>query len=308
MSNRELHEDSFSQEESGSSSGKNVFPRFSTDYQVLNLVHDSGMGRIFKALHVPSGQIVILKTLLRQKKESLDSTLKRFEREAKALARFDHPNIVAILDYRLDGEHPFIAMEYIQGITLRDYMDRFPGGMPLNRFYLIMSQLCDAVNLIHDHGIIHRDLKPKNMMVRRGPDGRPQLKVLDFGLILFDRLAFPDGGQGLTLKSEIIGAPAYMSPEQCKGESVKHLTDIYNIGLIAYELLSGKHPFNGRNLNEIILQQVQTRPLPLNVVRPEVPSHISAAIGRALEKDPEKRYFSTKALWLALNGTKSGSP
>lgn len=280
--------------------GETVFPHFEETYQVLTLIHDSGMGRIYKALHTPSRRIVIIKTLREQAKEPQASSMKRFEREAKALAQFDHPNIVGILDYRLDGVNPFIAMEYIEGETLREYIDRFPQGLPFHRFFTLIEQLCDAVNLIHDHGIIHRDLKPKNMMIQRTKIG-PRVKVLDFGLILFDRLAFPDGGQGLTLKSELIGAPAYMSPEQCKGDKVTHLTDIYNMGLIAFEMITGKQPFQGKSLQDMIIQQVEKQPELASHLRPEVPVGLAQAIARALDKDPENRFFSARAFWLALN-------
>lgn len=282
----------------------NKFPDFGKDYQVLALIHDSGMGRVYKTLHVASGKITIVKTLRRHHKESFERSRKRFEREAKALARFDHPNIVGILDYRLDSETPFIALEYIEGLTLRAYIDRFPDGLPLNRFFILLEQLCDAVNLIHDHGIIHRDLKPKNLMVQRTQDG-PLLKILDFGLILFDRLANPEGVNGLTLKSELIGAPAYMSPEQCSGQQVTYLSDIYNIGLIAHEMLTGKQVFKGKNLQDIITQQVEKTPVCLSDVRSDIPSFLANAVNRALQKKPNDRFFSTRAFWLAASGEKS---
>lgn len=291
----------FDSDSANAENGSGEYPHFHRDYRVLTMIHNSGMGRLYKAVHTPSGQIVILKTLLVNPGQANEATLKRFEREAQALARFNHPNIVGIKDFQLGGSNPFIAMEYIQGETLRDYIGRFPGGMPQERFFGLMSQICGAVNLIHDHGIIHRDLKPKNMMLQATKSGI-LLKILDFGLILFDRLAVPDGGQGLTLKSEIIGAPAYMSPEQCIGANVTHLTDIYNLGLIAYEMLTGAHPFSGKSLQELMKHHVQVKPRRLKELRPELSDSVSDAVARALAKDPDERYFSTRAFWLALKG------
>jgi len=286
---------------SNAGDGSAEFPYFHKDYRVLTMIHNSGMGRLYKAVHTPSGQIVILKTLLVKTGQANESSLKRFEREAKALAQFKHPNIVGILDFQLEGRNPFIAMEYIQGETLRDYIKRFPKGMPEDRFFRLMSQICGAVNLIHDHGIIHRDLKPKNMMVQ-ATKGGILLKILDFGLILFDRFAFPEGGQGLTLKSEIIGAPAYMSPEQCVGARVTHLTDIYNLGLIAFEMVAGAHPFSGKTLQDLMNHHVHVKPRVLKELRPELSDSISNAVARALAKNPDERFFSTRAFWLALKG------
>jgi len=227
----------------------------------------------------------------------------RFQREAVGMSQFRHPNIVSILDYNLEHpQTPYIVMEYVDGYNLKEFMKQFPHGLPLEAFLLFMEQICTACSLIHSKSIIHRDLKPHNIMLHI-VDGSFQIKVLDFGLILFEHVISPDGRLNLTRKGEMIGTPVYMSPEQCLGRPITHLSDIYNLGLIAYEFLAGQPPFLGNSLEELVNQQVNIAPKPLGFLRPDLPPRLVLSIEKAMDKVPSMRYGSSMGFWKAIQAS-----
>lgn len=272
-------------------------------FQIQSVLQIGGIGTLYLALDHASGDYVAIKTLRLQNLNARTKALfRRFQREGEILAICNHPCIVKVVAYDFfDEVFPYIAMEYIEGFTLREYLARFPMGMPVDRFILFMKQLCSAVNRIHLRGIIHRDIKPGNMMVQ--PNGnRLRLKLLDFGLILIERTIGPDAATRLTQKGQLLGTPAYMSPEQCRGEAVTQESDIYNLGLIAYEILAGHPAVEGTTVQKLIDHQVEKMPTPVHEKRADVPRHISEAIQKALDKSSSQRFHSARAFWLAMAG------
>jgi len=270
-------------------------------FQIQSVLQVGGIGTLFLALDHASNQYVAIKTLrVHDLNPRTQALFRRFQREGEILSICNHPCIVKVVAYDFfDEVFPYIAMEYIEGFTLREYLARFPLGMPVDRFILFMKQLCSAVNRIHLRGIIHRDIKPGNMMVQPKGD-RLRLKLLDFGLILIERTIGPDATTRLTQKGQILGTPAYMSPEQCRGEAVTQESDIYNLGLIAYEILVGHPAVEGTTVQKLIDHQVEKMPVPVHEKRADIPIHISEAIQRALDKAASKRWHSARDFWLAM--------
>jgi len=216
------------------------------NYEVLTPVGAGGMGEVYRARDSRLGRDVALKVL----PEALaadQERLARFEREARAVAALNHPNIVTIHSIERDGETRFITMELVDGAPLDHVLA--PGGLPLARVLALAIPLADALAAAHDKGIVHRDLKPGNVMVTG--DGR--VKVLDFGLAKLD-LAPADAGdatQALTAApvstvGQVLGTMAYMAPEQVRGEAVDARADLFAFGVLLYELLTGRRPFAGR--------------------------------------------------------------
>ena len=225
--------------------------------------------------------------------------VRRFEQEARAASALNHPNVCTIhaLGQTREGRH-FIAMEYIDGQTLRD---RLAGGLMLRREALdIAVQIASALTIAHAAGVVHRDLKPENVMLR--PDGI--VKVLDFGLAKL--LASGSSGEGATqtiLHTEpgkVVGTVSYMSPEQARAIAVDARTDIWSVGVVLYEMLTGQRPFSGASSTDIMAAILDRDPAPLTRFDPDTPAELSRIVGKAMRKDPEQRYQVMKDLLLDL--------
>ncbi len=270
-------------------------------YLIESFIGRGGMGLIFVAQDLDEGRRVVIKMIKSSElKRDTAVTVKRFRREAMGLMQFKHPNIVTILDFDFANEvAPYIVMEHIDGYTLFEFMKQFPDGLPIDVFLGFMEHLCSAVSLIHENGIIHRDIKPHNMMVEIH-EGAFVLKVLDFGLILFQHALKVEGPLGLTNPNEVLGTPGYMSPEQCLGIKVNYASDIYNLGLIAYELVTGQAPFVEKQLEKLLVQHIHHLPEPVSKLRKDVPASLGRVIARALEKEPTRRHSSSQLFWQAL--------
>ncbi|MDP6556030.1 MAG: protein kinase [Pirellulaceae bacterium] len=270
-------------------------------YRVLNELGRGGMGVVYEAEDTRLGRKVALK-FVPQELASERPTLERFQREARAASALNHPNICTVYDI---GEHegrPFIAMERLEGTTLREYI----GTKPLTDDELLESaiQLADALEAAHAKGIIHRDIKSTNIFIT----DRGQIKILDFGLAKLEKRlptqpAWPTSetteplpAESLTSPGAVIGTVAWMSPEQARGEEVDHRTDLYSLGVVLYEMATGALPFRGKTtavIFDAILNQSATSPVTLN---PALPDELARIIGRALEKDPEVRYQTASDL------------
>lgn len=270
-------------------------------YLIESFMGRGGMGLIFVAQDLNEGRHVVIKMIKSSElQRNMQTTVKRFRREAIGLMQFRHPNIVTILDYNFSNDiAPFIVMEHIDGFTLFEFMKQFPTGLPIEVFLGFMENLCSAVSLIHENGIIHRDIKPHNMMVEIH-SGAFVLKLLDFGLILFQHALSVEGPISLTNPNEVLGTPGYMAPEQCLGHKVSYASDIYNLGLIAFELVTGKPPFEDRELEKLLVKHIHEVPALVSKVRPDVPTSLGRVIARALDKDPAKRHSSSGLFWQAL--------
>jgi hypothetical protein len=265
-------------------------------YVVVSKLGQGGMGEVWLVRHRELEVERALKLIVSKVAVEGD-TRARFRREARAMARFSHPNAVTVhdADMRPDGGAAYIVMEYVSGKSL----DKVLGSgtpMPLDWTTRILDQLCDVLQVAHEHGIVHRDLKPANLMLTDSLDpGREQLKVLDFGIAKI----LGDANDNLTLTGLPIGTPSYMSPEQIFNEtgSVDARSDLYSVGVILYQFLVGCRPFNGA-FHKVTYDHRNTPPPPFAKVNPElkIPPAVERVVMHCLEKDPAKRPSSARAL------------
>ncbi|MBP1678136.1 MAG: Serine/threonine protein kinase [Bacteroidetes bacterium] len=235
-----------------------------------------GMGVVYLASDTELNRPVALKFLGLE--SNVDTVfLERFQREARAAAALNHPNIVTIYEFGESGGQRYIAMEYVEGESLRT---KIAGGeIPVEEACRIARQMCDGLEAAHAQGIVHRDIKPENVMVMG--DGR--VKVLDFGI------AKLRGARPIT-REATVGTAWYMSPEQLRGEQVDHRTDVWAAGIVLYEMLTGQPPFRGEYDSAVTYGIVNDDPAPIRDLRSDVPIEVADAVHRALEKDPEKRF------------------
>jgi len=263
------------------------------------------MGEVYLAEDTRLGRCVALK-MLPAEVATNPSSLARFEQEARAIAALTHPNIVTIHSVEDFGDVHLITMEYVDGVTLDELIP--PGGMPRERFFEVALPLASAVAAAHARGITHRDLKPANIMVAK--DGR--VKVLDFGLAkateMQDDSSDDQPTQVLTQEGMILGTAAYMSPEQAQAQPVDHLTDIFSIGVILYEMATGERPFKGASSAALISAILRDSPLPVSERNTEMPGELGQLIDRCLEKSPRQRLQSALDLHNELRRLQSARP
>ena len=271
-------------------------------YKVIERLASGGMGEIYIAEDTRLGRRVALKVLPAEAVADAER-LQRFQAEARAVAAMNHPNIVTIHGVETDRGIHFIAMELVEGKTLRKVIPK--GGLPLPEFFRIAEQLTAAVAVAHESGITHRDLKPDNVMVT--PSGH--VKVLDFGLAkLVDEPADPafDGptrvdsdkipSPNLTEDGALLGTVPYMSPEHVTGRGFDHRSDIFSLGIILYEMLTGERPFHGSTSTSMMSAILRKPAEPIARRRTDIPRSIELAIELCLEKDPADRMQQTSAL------------
>lgn len=272
-------------------------------YVIESVLGAGGMGVLYLAKHKMLGRKYVIKIIrLHLMDQQASMAVRRFKREAKSLANVPHPNVVEVVDYDvIDDKTPYFVMEYVEGKTLSEFMEDYPMGLPLDLFTTLMTQLCAAMARVHETGIVHRDLKPNNIMVQQAKEGH-SIKILDFGLVNTDGAEFESAKLKLTGKGQILGTPAFMSPEQCRGEVVNQISDIYAMGLLGYEMITGMPAVDGSGFLEIIEKQINEKPDPIPKIRSDVPAHIVAAIDRAIRKDPKDRWQSCEAFLEALTG------
>lgn len=255
-----------------------------------------GMGAVYKATRLLIGDTVAIKVLHPSQAVTAQAG-ERFRREAQAAARFKHPNSVAIYDFGVTGDGLlYLIMELAEGQSLRR-MIQDKGALPLPLAAEIMKQTCAALDEAHRHSIVHRDIKPDNIMVKMTGTGA-QVKVLDFGIARIRDLA---GADTLTQHGSVIGTPHYMSPEQCLGEELDGRSDIYSLGVVLYEMLSGTAPFNGNTSREIISKHISQRPPQIRSIKAELSDEIEALLQQVLEKDREARPQTAAVLAKALD-------
>jgi serine/threonine protein kinase/membrane-associated phospholipid phosphatase len=279
-------------------------------YRVIERLGSGGMGEIYLAEDTRLDRRVALKVLPPEAVANKEKLL-RFQVEAKAVAAMNHPNIVTIHGVEEDRGTHFIAMELVDGRTLRELIPR--GGMPMREFFRIAEQLTEAVAYAHDSGITHRDLKPDNVMVTTSG----HVKVLDFGLAklvdkpaqdTFDGATLVDGvnlpASNLTEDGALLGTIPYMSPEHVNGRGVDHRSDLFALGIILYEMLTGERPFKGSTAAAVMSSILHKPPEPISSRRKDTPTHIELAIELCLEKDPAERMQSALSLHEQLRLTR----
>ena len=265
-------------------------------YRISALLGEGGMGAVYLAEHVHMKKRFALK-LLHPAMARNEEVIERFRREAEAAAHLDHPNVVAATDFgQTDDGSFFLVLEYIDGTSLREVIEG--GPMPAARALHIVRQIALGLGRAHDAGIVHRDLKPENVMLVRKEDDADFVKVLDFGVARIEPQAERGGSdQPLTRLGTVVGTPAYMAPEQALGEKVTPRSDLYALGIVLYELLTGKHPFDGDPMAMLSLHLVA--PVPAMDVRAPgvvVPPAVEALVRRLLEKDAAARPASGREL------------
>ncbi|MCU0233776.1 MAG: protein kinase [Thermoanaerobaculales bacterium] len=267
-------------------------------YRITGKLGEGGMGVVFRATDTELDREVALKLLPAEMAEN-PKRLERFRREAKAVAALNHPNIVTIHSIESADATHFLTMELVDGESLDHGLP--PGGLPLTKVFEIAIPLADALAAAHDRGIIHRDLKPANVMVSR--EGR--VKVLDFGLVKLiedptssdgepQLTAIPTQGTALTGIGVVMGTAPYMSPEQVEGRQVDHRTDIFALGVVLYEMATGRRPFGGESSAALVSSILRDTPPTVTAINESLPRHLARIIEHCLEKDPEARYQSAK--------------
>jgi len=273
-------------------------------YRVERVVGTGGMGVVLSARHVALGQSVAIK-LLRLAPDETDrhgEARARFLREGQAAARLASDHVVRIQDVgTTDDGQPFMVMELLSGSDLAEALARH-GPAPIDMAVACVHQACDAVGEAHQHGIVHRDLKPSNLFLSKRSDGRPHVKVLDFGISKGLSGASDDMlSQSLTATRTVVGSPYYMSPEQVRdAKRVDERTDIWSRGMILYELIAGEPAFQAETLPGMCAAIAADAPPPLSTRRNDVPPALEALVMRCLEKDPGKRFQTIPELAAAL--------
>ena len=248
-------------------------------YRIENLVARSGMASIFRATDMRTGRQVAIK-IPHPEMEADPVLFDRFKREADIGQSLDHPGVMKVL---ADGDHSriYMVMEWVEGRLLRKALGE-AGKFPQERAIKIALAVADALDYIHRNGVVHRDLKPENIMI----DGEDRIKLIDFGI------AGQVGAKRLTFAklTHVAGTPDYISPEQVKGKRGDGRSDIYALGVMLYEMLTGKTPFPGENPFAIMNERLLNHPIPPREVNPEISPELQEAIYRALEREPQNRY------------------
>ncbi|HKF43363.1 MAG TPA: serine/threonine-protein kinase [Thermoanaerobaculia bacterium] len=270
-------------------------------YEILAALGAGGMGEVYRARDPRLGRDVAIKVLPEDMARD-EERLTRFEREARALAALNHPGVVTIYSIERAGETWYLAMELVEGESLGKAM--LSGGFPLSRFLDVAVPLAEALSAAHERGIVHRDLKPANVMVTR--EGR--VKVLDFGLAKLEAAA--SGGRAdeiptaslveLTSEGQVFGTVAYMSPEQARGAKLDARSDIFSLGIVLYQMLTGERPFRGDSAVELLTSILRDSPAAVTELRPDVPPHLGRIVRRCLEKNPSDRYQTSRDVYNEL--------
>jgi len=252
-------------------------------YQVLRLVGEGGMGRVYEARHVRlTGKHFAIKLLLDEYAHQPE-LLARFEREAQSAATIDHPNVVEVVDVcRLEDGRPFIVTEFLEGEELGALLDRV-GKLPNDMSIRITRQICRALMAAHAKGIVHRDMKPENVFLV-GDLTSPRVKIIDFGISKQD-----DCNAKLTRTGMVMGTPAYMAPEQARGEHVDNRADVYGVGGILYRCVTGHKPYEGDDGAMVLTQVLTEEPKRPRAVEPTVPGELEVVIERAMARDTADR-------------------
>jgi serine/threonine-protein kinase len=269
---------------------------FGGRYEVLERIGAGGMAIVYKAKDVLLNRVVTIK-VLREQFVTDEDFIRRFRREAQSAASLSHPNIVSVYDVGKEGDTEYIVMEYVEGRNLKEIIREY-APLSTDQSINLGRQITEAIQNAHEHHIIHRDIKPHNILVTA--DGHA--KVTDFGI------ARAVSSATVTHTGDIIGSVHYLSPEQAKGLQSNEQSDIYSLGIVLYELITGKVPYDGETPITIALKHLQEQPVLPSKINPRVDKEFEAVIMRAIAKSPEQRYLSAKDLLADLSHIQAGRP
>ena len=271
-------------------------------YKVVEEVGRGGMSAVYKGIHELMDRTVAIKVLLPQL-VSDQISIKRFQQEAQAASHLQHPNVITVYDYGFVASgQPYLVMDFLEGESLSDIIRR-DKQVPVKRMIPIFMQACEALEHAHQKGVIHRDLKSSNIMLIDFEGKKDFVKVVDFGIAKL----MPSSGkqsQNLTQTGEVFGSPIYMSPEQCMAQSLDARSDIYSMGAMMYESLTGQPPLMGNSIIDTMQMHMSTPPKPFRESRPDldIPEALERVVLKALAKKPEQRYQSMQELRDAMEG------
>jgi len=261
-------------------------------YLIMSVIGHGGMGVVYKARHELMDRIVAIK-MLQSQLISDSMSVKRFQQEARAASKLKHPNVITLYDFGVSPTgQPYLVMDYLEGVSLADVIKK-EGQVGVDRSVKIFAQACSALDHAHKQGVIHRDLKPGNIMLVEDDQDKDCVKVVDFGVA---KLLWggEEENQRLTQTGEVCGSPVYMSPEQCQGQKLDQRSDIYSMGVVMYEALTGRLPLLGKTMVDTMSKHISEMPQSFGVVRPDlyIPERLEAVVFKALAKDPAARLHS----------------
>jgi len=263
-------------------------------YEIKSLIQSGGMGKIFLGVHKALGKKVAIK-IVHQELVKNESIRSRFHREAKLAGTLDHSGIIDIYDFGSSQDFDYIIMPFIDGENLQERIKK-QGAFDPTEGVRIMIEMTEALHYAHSHNVVHRDIKPSNIMF----DSQDKIIIADFGI------SRDMGDSDITAPNTVLGSPKYMSPEQIKGSCVDARSDLYSLGLVFYEMLTGNHPFKGRDTTAVYYAQAHEIPPRPETIRPDVPRALGGIIMKLLEKNPDNRYADGAALLKDLHDYQSG--
>ena len=266
-----------------------VGKRLDGRYEIIEIIGVGGMAVVYKAFDNIDNRIVAVK-ILKDEYLTNEEFRRRFKNESKAIAVLSHPNIVKVFDVSYGDRLQYIVMEYVEGITLKEYISQ-QGTIEIREAIYFVTQILRALQHAHDKGIVHRDIKPQNIMLIA--DGT--IKVTDFGIARFAR------SDTKTMTDSAIGSVHYISPEQAKGSVMDAKTDIYSVGVVLYEMLTGKLPFQSENAVSVALMQLQSEPEKPRNINPDIPVGLEQIVMRAMQKNPNDRYQSASEMLMDID-------
>jgi tRNA A-37 threonylcarbamoyl transferase component Bud32 len=259
-------------------------------YKIYDEVGSGGFATVYLGRNVDTNEIVAVKVLSKQYTRE-GQYVERFHREASLAERLQHPNIVRVLDHGIEDGIHFLVMEFVEGLTLDKLMQR-KGRLPIEEALSYAEQACAGLQAAYKAGVVHRDVKPANLMIT--PSGA--VKIMDFGIARMESMA------SLTQSGMFMGTPRYISPEMAKGAKADIRADLYSLGLLMYEMLTGMPPFDAENPWAVLRQQIEGDPTPIRTLRPDIPTWLEAIVNRALAKDPIRRFQTPAEMLAALKG------
>jgi HAMP domain-containing protein/predicted Ser/Thr protein kinase len=267
---------------------------FGSRYRIEQIIGRGGMGVVYKANDTQLDEVVAIKTLPGDVMQRSPEDLERFKREIRLARKITHRNVLRTYDYgEAEGVY-FISMEFVRGYTLSELLNEASGRKMAPRASLgIARQICRGLHAAHEQGIIHRDIKPQNVLI----DAKGEVKLMDFGIA-----RMTEATEAMTQAGLIVGTPHYMSPEQVQGKPLDARSDVYSLGVLIYEMLAGKRPFESPSLTGVLTAHITEVPKPLIEIRPEVGERVNAIVMRCLAKDPKARYADAGVLLADLDG------